>query len=233
MPGTLQKSNRKQACRALLSNPDTFATTLVTLFMDTYGSDALTWDPETIALELEDDFQVKPPAEVFDKLMIGIHLLTTDEFYNLVPEFISVCNILSGDTYDPRTWDPADTEEIAWGVTEAMLIAPPLNEEEPFTKEIRGYIGEIVDAEGIINPPDVLRIALRSEANEARDIPGEFSDDPLMFESIYKLEQGKTDAIMAVVNENLQELMKQLGLLPLENGDTKKAVQKLIGAIKK
>ena len=228
MPGTLQKSSRKKLYGKLLSSPDTFATTLVTLFMDTYGSEALLWDPETIALELEDDFQVKLPAEVFDKLMIGIHLLTTDEFYNLVPEFISVCNILSGDTYDPRTWDPADAEEIAWGITEGMLLAPPSNEEEPFTKDIRAYIGEVIDMEGIINPPDVLRAALRGNENAFQNIQGEFSDDPLMFESIYKLEQGKTDEIMLALRENLQLLVAQLSALPLENGDAKKAVQKLI-----
>jgi len=201
--------------------------------MDVYGSEALLWDPETISLELEDDFQVKPPAEVFDKLMVGIHLLTTDEFYNLVPEFISACNVLSGDTYDPRTWDPADAEEIAWGITEGMLLAPPTNEEEPFTKEIRAYIGEVIDMEGIINPPDVLRAALRGSAGALRDIQGEFSDDPLMFESIYKLEQGKTDEIMLTIRNNTRQLVAQLGSLPLENGDAKKAVQRLIKPAKK
>ena len=87
--------------------------------------------------------------------------------------------------------------------------------------------------EGIINPPDVLRIALRGSGNESRDIPGEFSDDPLMFESIYKLEQGKTDDIMAEVKANLQRLLAQLNALPLENGNAKKAIQGLIKTIKK
>jgi hypothetical protein len=233
MPGTLQKSSRRNVYRDLLNSPDAFATPLVVLLIDTYGSEALQWDPETIALELEDDFQVKVPKENFDKLMIGIHLLTTDEFYQLLPEFISTCNILSGDTYDPRTWDPADTEEIAWGITEGMLLAPPDNEEEPFTKEIRAYIGEVVDAEGIINPPDVLRIALRGSPDTQQNIQGEFSDDPLMFESIYKLEQGKTEAIISVLNENLQWLAMQLNLLPLQNGDAKKAVQGITKSMKK
>jgi hypothetical protein len=233
MPRTVQTSSRNRLYRELLGNPDAFATTLVTLFIDTYGSEGLQWDPESVALELKDDFQIELSAGNFDKLMIGINLVTTDEFYNLVPEFISTCNILSGDTYDPRTWDPADAEELAWGITEGMLLSPPDNEEEPFTKEIRAYIGEVIDMEGIINPPDVLRIALRGSGNESRDIPGEFSDDPLMFESIYKLEQGKTDDIMAEVKANLQRLLAQLNALPLENGNAKKAIQGLIKTIKK
>jgi hypothetical protein len=232
MPGTTQTTSRKRLYNELLRNPETFATTLVTVLIDTYGSEALTWDPETIALELRDDFNVELSAENFDKLMTGISLLTTDEFYLLVPEFISVCNILSGDTYDPRTWDPADAEEVAWGITEAMLLAPPDNEEEPFTQEIRAYIGEVIDMEGIINPPDVLRIALRGSGKNLHNVPGEFSDDPIMFESIYKLEQGKTDAIMGTLRKNLQQLTVQLSTLPLQNGDAKKAIQGLISNIK-
>ena len=230
---TTQTSNRKQVFKTLLSSPDTFATTLVTMFMDTYGREALQWDPETISLEINDDFQLKLPVENFDKLMIAIHLLTTDEFYQLLPEFISTCNILSGDTYDPRAWDPADSEEIAWGITEGMLLAPPEEEAEPFTKEIRAYIGEIIDAEGIINPPDVLRIALRGGGDTLRDVPGEFSDDPVMFESIYKFEQGKTDEIVKVLKENVQQLVNQLGSLPLENGDAKAALDRIIKSIRK
>lgn len=233
MPGTTQTTSRKRLYNELLRNPETFATTLVTVLIDTYGSEALTWDPETIALELRDDFNVELSAENFDKLMTGISLLTTDEFYLLVPEFISVCNILSGDTYDPRTWDPADAEEVAWGITEAMLLAPPDNEEEPFTQEIRAYIGEVIDMEGIINPPDVLRIALRGSGKNLHNVPGEFSDDPIMFESIYKLEQGKTDAIMGTLRKNLQQLTVQLSTLPLQNGDAKKAIQGLMNHIKK
>lgn len=230
---TTQTSNRKQVFKTLLNSPDTFATTLVTMFMDTYGSEALQWDPETISLEINDDFQLKLPVENFDKLMAAIHLLTTDEFYHLLPEFISTCNILSGDTYDPRTWDPADSEEIAWGITEGMLLAPPEEEAEPFTKEIRAYIGEIIDAEGIINPPDVLRIALRGNGNDLRDVPGEFSDDPVMFESIYKFEQGKTDEIVKGLRENVQQLVNQLGSLPLENGEAQAALDRIIKSIRK
>jgi hypothetical protein len=113
-----------------------------------------------------------------------------------------------------------------------MLLAPPENEEEPFTKEIRAYIGEVLDQEGIMNPPDVLRIAMRG-SNALQNIPGEFSDDPLMFESIYKFEQGKTDEIIKIVQGNLQRLADQLKSLPLENGDAEKALQAIVNAIKK
>jgi hypothetical protein len=229
MPNTVKLNRGRATFKGLLEHPDTFATVLVTMLIDEYGTEALKWDPDTIAMELKDDFQADLPQENFDKLMIGIHLVTTDEFFWSTPNFVETCNILSGDTFDPRTWDPANTEEIAWGITEAMLLSPPENEEEPFTPEIRAYIGEILDQEGIINPPDVLRIALRGE--EPTGLPGEFTDDPLMHAAIYEVEEGKTDNVIKTIKENISALMAQLDSLSLKNGDASGSVQKAIKAV--
>lgn len=228
MENTVKLNRGKAESKGLLEHPDTFATVLVIVLIDKYGTESLQWDPDTIAMELKDDFQAEMPQENFDKLMIGIHLVTTDEFFWSTPNFIETCNILSGDTYDPRTWDPANTEEIAWGITEAMLLSPPENEEEPFTPEIRAYIGEVLDQEGIINPPDVLQIALRG--GQSMGLPGEFTDDPLMHEAIYKMEAGKTDDVIKTIKENLSRLHSQLESLSLENGDASGSVQKAIKA---
>jgi hypothetical protein len=229
MLNTVKLNRDKAASKTLLVHPDTFATVLVIILIDEYGTEALNWDPTTIAMELKDDFQVALPQENFDRLMIGIHLLITDEFFWSTPNFIETCNILSGDLYDPRTWDPADTEEIAWGITEAMLLSPPENEEEPFTPEIRAYIGEILDQEGIINPPDVLKIALRGGGEQT--LPEEFTDDPLMYEAVYKMEDDKTRGIVKTIKENLSKLMTQLDSLSLKNGDAAGSLQKAIKSV--
>ena len=231
MPITAPQMQRKRVFKELLEDEDSFATTLVTLFIDTYGTEALAWDPETIAIELEDDFQADLPAENFDKLMVAIQLLTTDEFYHLLPEFNNVCNILSGDTFDPNAWDPADSDELAWGITEGMLLAPS-SDSEPFTKEIRAYIGEVLDREGIINPPDVLRIALRGDEGLLHNVPEAFSDDPVIYEAIYKFEQDKTNEIVQILQSNIRQLVAQLERLPLVNGDAKDALNQLLKVMK-
>lgn len=208
---------------------ETFASVLLTMFIDRFGSEALTWDPTTISMEIEEEFNVDLPQLSLDKLMVAIHILTTDRFYKSLPDFIAFCNTLSGDTYRPDMWDPADAEEVAWGVTEALLIYPPEDDDqEPFTDEIRSYIGAVLDAEGLVNPPDILRIALR----QARVSPnvGDFSDDPMMFNAVYDLEEGKRQDIEQTVRLRTKLLVAQLRALHLKNGSAEQIAKMLESA---
>lgn len=206
---------------------ETFASVLLTLFLDRFGMEALEWDPATIALEVEEEFDVAMSQMAMDKLMTAVQIVTTDKFFKNLPDFIQFCNVLDGDLYHPETFDPADAEEVSWGITEALLISPPdQNDPEPFTDEIRAYIGMVLDREGIINAPDILRIALR----QARISPsiGDFSDDPEMFSAIYDVEAGKTAEINKTIKIKTQILAAQLAALQLNNGSTQQ-VAKLLG----
>jgi hypothetical protein len=208
------------------TSKETFASVLLTMFIDKFGTEALQWDPATIAMEIEEEFHIELSQQSMDKLMTAIQLLTTDKFFKSLPDFINFCNILDGDTYNPEMWDPADAEEVAWGITEALLISPPDDEdEEPFSNEIRSYIGSVLDSEGIINPPDILRIALRA----ARVSPsvGDFSDDPEMFNAIYDVEEGKKEDINQTIVMKTKLLAAQLAALNLENGKTQQVAEML------
>lgn len=208
---------------------ETFASVLLTMFLDRFGTEALTWDPTTITLEIEEEFDVELPQLAFDKLMVGIQILTTDKFYRSLPDFVTFCNVLGGDTYRPDMWDPADAEEVAWGITEALLIYPPEDDQpEPFTEEIRAYIGAVLDSEGLINPPDILRIALR----QARVSPSiaDFSDDPMMFNAVYDLEEGKRNDIEQSIKFKTKLLAAQFKALNLKNGSTEQIAKMLESA---
>jgi len=208
---------------------ETFASVLLTLFLDKFGIEALDWDPATITLEIEEEFDVELPQLALDKLLVAIQILTTDKFFKSLPDFVMFCNVMCGDTYRPDMWDPADAEEVAWGITEALLISPPEDDDkEPFTDEVRGYIGAVLDSEGIINAPDILRIALRA----ARVSPSitDFSDDPTMFNAVYDLEAGKTEDINQSVRLKTDLLIKQMAALDLKNGNTEYVVKMLQGS---
>src|ERR1017187_8637838 len=157
--------------RHFWSSPDTLATPLLTLFLDAYGQveegeeskviKALHWDPETIVSEIESDFKVSFPPINLDKLMASILIVTTDRFFHPLDDFIRVCNVFSGGRFDPRVFAPADAVGCAWGLTEALLLDPPEDDNhEPFSEEIRAYIGKAIEEEGLIDPPDILKIAL-------------------------------------------------------------------------
>jgi hypothetical protein len=210
---------------------DSFATTLFTLIIDEYvmGAqeadeiDPQEWDPETIALEIEDDHKIELPQLVHDRLMVAFRLRQSDEFYKSLPDFISYCNILAGTPAGPQ-FDPADSLEIAWGITEALFLAPPPEDDEnPFSEEITAYIGKVLDEEGIMNAPDILAIATRGEP--LVDVQGEFSDDPEMFNAIYDAEASKTEDINNAVRRSLIALTHQLRNLPLQHGKSVKVQQ--------
>lgn len=205
---------------------ETFASVLLTLFLDKFGIEALDWDPATITLEIEEEFDVELSQLALDKLLVAIQILTTDKFFKSLPDFVTFCNVMGGDTYRPDMWDPADAEEVAWGITEALLISPPDDDDpEPFTDEVRGYIGAVLDSEGIINAPDILRIALRA----VRVSPSitDFSDDPTMFNAVYDFEAGKTEDINQSIRLKTDLLIKQLTALDLQNGNTEYVVKML------
>lgn len=218
-----------EAMRQVWLSEQSYATTLLLCYIDTYGSEGLDWDPMTVRHEIEEDFNIKLPSKSFNKLMAAINVATTDQFYTSLPEFIDLCNVLSGDVLDPRWFDPADPGECAWGITEAMFISPPDKEDEnPFSQDIVGYIAEALKAHGIQNPPDVLKIGLRGDAGQvAENVAQTFSDDPEMYSAVWKVQQEKSDEIRAFVKSNLRGLIDQIGKLSLKNGNAADAVKRM------
>lgn len=221
--GPVHRSN----LRATFIDNESYTATLIVALVETYGTEFFQWAPETIMMAIERDFNLELPRAVGDRIMAGVVLITTDKFYKSLPDFVALCNVLSGDLYDPRTFDPADAEEIAWGITEAILLSPPEDDDEnPFTEEIVGYIGAVLDQEGIIHPPDVLKIAVRDVDPTAA--ANSYSDDPIMFAAIYDAEESKTSAINSIIRENLRALAGQLGAMSLRNGSTAQVIEQML-----
>ena len=215
-------THRLETAGKMLSDPQMLATPLITLLLDTYGTEPLEWDPETISMEIAEDFRITLPRINHDKLMSAILVVTTDRFYKLLPDFITVCNVFSGTPFDPGEFDPADALECAWGITEVLLLDPP-EEDDPFTEEIRRYVGKVVEDEGLLDPPDVLKLGIRSQP-----LPGsDFSEDPVMFQAIWGAEKRKSDDIRQAIRSRLGLLLKQMKALPLREGKTDDLIKQL------
>ncbi|MDB4331258.1 hypothetical protein N9993_01785, partial [bacterium] len=90
---------------------DVFATTLLIMGLDYYGPDLLTWHPETIKREIQDDFGVRLPKANFDRLMAAITVVTTDLFFKNLSRFIQLANVLAFDDFQPDEFEPADSME--------------------------------------------------------------------------------------------------------------------------
>ena len=213
--------------RTLLLAEDSFATPLFLIVMDLYGMEALEWAPQTIRLQLERDFHIELPRTSLDKIMAAITIVTTNYFYKNVRKFIDLCNVLSGDDFQPDMFDPADPEEILHGVTEAMLLWPPDQEltDDEFSDEIREYISQVLQVDGIFKPFELLQIAF--DGDQSAKVDTDWADDPDMYTAIYESHTTKQSQMKETYLENLQLLSQQLQILQLSNGSTEKMIEQL------
>ena len=214
--------SRQDLVRSKLKDPEAFTSSLVVLLLDHFGPEMLYWHPMTVRYEILDDFHILPPKENLDKIYAGIGLLTSDDFYRRLPAFIQYCNILSGGEFNPAVVDLADADECAWGITEGVLLAPPENEEEPFSEEILYYIGGVLDRENIANPPDVLRLGKWDRPLKFSEISGEDED---LFRLEYEAQTGKAREIEQMLRNRLRQLLDELASLPLEQGSAQSLLE--------
>lgn len=227
-----------QVIKEMVLGEGTYGTVLYVWYVDRWGHErddegrmaCLYWTPETIKMEIEETVGVVMPKANFDKLMAVICIITTDLFYRDVQRFIELSNILSGDDFQPDEFDPADSVECAWAIIEALLNDPPdAGETGPFSDEVRRYLGIVLRNEGIVDAPDILKLALFDDHDPAG--PTDYADDPVMFSAMYDVQQGKTEEILTVLRDGMTELLAQLEALPVENGSVQELKSKLHKAI--
>lgn len=237
MRGTTRQTGPNPVLKvaAALKDPDSFATTLLVIALDAFGPECLNdaedpdrgpWHPTTFRTMLEEKFGVQLPQQNLDKLMAAVTVVTTDLFFTRVDRFIVLANILAGDEFDPGVWEKADSVECAWAITEALLLDPPDEDNpEPFSDEIRLYVGMVLRDEGYVTPPDVLKIALDGDFSDK--VRYGFSDDPEMFEGIYAVQQEKAAEVESILRDCLLELSQQLKSLPVQEGSTDEVLNRI------
>ena len=178
-------------------------------------NELLSWAPQTLRLELVRTTGVLVSWSAIGRLMACIAILSSDDFFKRPQRFVRLCNILSGDLYDPETWDPADSEECAWGIMEATLLTQtPLDE---YSEEIRYYVGAVCVDEGLVQPPKILAEFAKFDDPNLNGL-NEFTDDPDLYENMNYVQQEKAAEIQSTLDARLNDLMDQLNRLPLHNG---------------
>jgi hypothetical protein len=204
----------------LWKSDEAFATSLLLLFIDAHATEALSWTPENIDIELQATFGVDVKVGNFGKLMAAIQLITSNGFYHSLDDFMSTCASFAGIPVSDRQLVMPDAAEIAWGIVEGGIISSTVEGQEPeeFTEEIKAYIAKSMQNEGIARPP------------EFTGVPAEYTevdDDPEMFAAIWSKQSDLATELRSWVMAELNKLISQLQLLPLKNGNTNGLVRSL------
>lgn len=194
-------------------------TPLTLLWVDRHGPDALTWDPDTIARTVRNECRDPVPDLVVDRLLAGTTLALTDRFYSNLSDFIDLTNVMAGSLIDPDLFDPAEIDEAAWAVTEALLFEPPEDPDHPFADEIVRYLEQRLRYEGFVTVP----IALRLPGLRTDHLQGVAADDP----EILRQADDRRREVDRVVRDHLRILFRQLQNLPLRHGSTEGLLEKI------
>jgi hypothetical protein len=205
----------------LLRNDDAFGTTLLVLTADRLGPEMLEWDPETIRMEIDDSFDSRISDICFNKLMAAVFLATSNGFYRSVTDFVRICNALSTGSIASFSDDPADMEEVCWGILEAGIVEPPADNAPLFDVTITEYIRERLRHEGFLGVPRILEGVLEIPSSR---MPQDLSEDPALFQAVQQMQNTKQEKLHQVISEKLQALLQQLSGLRLRNGDARDIV---------
>jgi len=211
--------------KQILVDPDSFATTLLLLAVDRYQADCLQWSPTNLLMELQDDFDIELPQGNLDKLNAAIAIVTTDRFYTSLPDFIDICNALSGTPLNLDMFDPADSYEMAWAIVEASILWPEALK-TGFDPKIVGYIEKTLEEEGMIKSPKILSAIVPTyKLNVDSSM---FDEDPGLYASVYQTQESKATDVDQSVTEALKQMTGQLDRLNLLNADAFQVIMTIL-----
>ena len=201
---------RKEVRKAFLSGEKpAFATALFLLLSDHFGNlEWMDWEPDVLGQEVEDDFGVKMPPDVRDKIWALVSTLTTDRFYRDPLFFNHVCNALSDEPLSMMVWEPAELDEIAWALIEIGMVDLDKEEDFEFSPEVLAYIAELLRKQGVepFGPFDFI---------PDLSIPFPMADDPGMVAQRQLETEAFQAALVSDLEQGVQELHAQIADLQI------------------
>lgn len=137
-------TNLKYPRAQALQNPETLATVVHAILLEQYGEQVYDWDPVTVYLETQADFNADMTTEVMDKWNAMQIVMSSNAFFQKLDAFLAVCNTLAeGDPFF-GAFNPVTVEEAAWALAEVSLNREML----PFSYTIKAYLRLILKEEG-------------------------------------------------------------------------------------
>lgn len=167
-------AKQRQAAKEVMKDCEAPATAVLIAARHLLGPTFLSYEPETLWLELED-----PCPANRDKLMAAIALAMTPSFYWDYRVFGATTHALNNELVSPETVPHCTPAQMAWAVFEAELLYALTDGESSspeFDDCVTAYIATFLSEEGLVIPPsglsfcsDVLKQRLSGEALKLHD----------------------------------------------------------------
>lgn len=203
----------------MMATPGTMATISHAIALHFFGQDIYEWEPETLAMELQDELGVNVDEDNMDRLHAIIAAITSNSFNNDWAAFTAICSALSGET-DPEDIAEMTAAEFAWGVVEVGLNDD--DESSIYSPDICALVGTVLDQEGFVTAPQWLNFAKMPEKYMGYESQGQAEA-----ESGYH-----HDLIREYLRDQALLLYKQIEMIPwLSESDLEELVSSLSQSI--
>lgn len=209
----------KQTYEQLWKSRDTVGTTLLVMVLDSYGQEIFDMDPQAFRQEIEEGFGVSDiPAISTDKVWALWNSLSSDLVHTDISTFMNTANVLSGTPLSYDVFDVADVYECAWAITELTMLdsATP----ERLSPEVRRYIAQICQEQGLYRPPQMLAKVLDGNFETLAVNMESHADTPEDLQMMVQNQLAFQSDVQGYVERRMSKMMVELNNVPLLNKDS-------------
>ena len=214
----MSKNNHIRSVADILTDPATFASSVIVLLIDNFGTECLGWEPETVDTEIEETFKIRVTPQLSDKINAASSLLNSDLYHKSLEGFNAVNTAFSFKPVSSGEFNFATLDDTMWGCTEARLLeGADVFDISGFSHDIAHYVGELLSVEGITRPPSILSFA-EFDPGELDRVTLTISGDPELAAMYDQRQIQEVAQLEQLAMNRLKNLFKELESLPLKNG---------------
>jgi len=164
-----------QNARQVLLDEDATATAVFLAALRTLGREFLSWEPESVWLELADK-DIDLSLENRDKIEAVMTILMREDFRWDAQLFENVVSAFNNVPSTPDTIQEASPAEIAWGAFEAELLSRVTDQRGEYDYEPIRYTALAMHRYGLVVAPELLTFA-QEELNKFNHATDAFRED--------------------------------------------------------
>jgi len=226
LPFQLSDEKREHA-RTMLESEDTTATGAFRAAQAILGPAFISWEPESIWLELEDR-GIELPVLSRQKILALSTLLQVPAFYWDANVFENTSLACSNEPVLPDILQEASPAQLAWAVYECEVLLQSAGQDPDFDYEPAKYAAVCMQREGLVLAPELLQFAqdeldqlnwnhivkLKTEVKDAWDGLNKDQLDTQEFkETPVGVQLARLSAIQLYFDEQLEKYRRDMSLL--------------------
>ena len=211
----------------IITDPDAYGSVLLVALVDEWGTEWFSWEPDTLLMEIDAKWKVKPPTVNRDKIWSLVSCLTSNMYWKSLEVFIQTAHALNSHPSNFEVFSPANISEISWSLAEVLLVAPPDPKEDEMDPEISEYIRLQLEEEAFNKPPRILAKYVKMRDNAETAVSTDLDPDGVDETAFWKDQEMKRLDVEEYVKKRMTGLLETIAAMPLRAAD-RAAVQELL-----